>query len=97
MPKPKPMNRRTLIAAWAVLCVGGLAATSALNGSSASDTRTEKPARTDCDQRIADIEKWTAEREREEEKSGVISLSSIQVGTEDACHDAILDHFDDAR
>ncbi|MFJ8950778.1 hypothetical protein ACIRO1_11780 [Streptomyces sp. NPDC102381] len=97
MPKPTPMNRRTLIAAWAVLCVGGLAATSALNGSSASDSTSGKPARTDCDERIADIEKWMAKREREEEKSGVISLSSIQVGTEDGCRDAIVDHFDDKR
>ncbi|MFD7298208.1 hypothetical protein ACFV9W_33400 [Streptomyces sp. NPDC059897] len=33
VPKPTSMNRRTLIAAWAALCVGGLAATSALNAS----------------------------------------------------------------
>ncbi|WP_425825625.1 hypothetical protein [Streptomyces fractus] len=91
------MNRRTLIAAWAALCVAGLAATTVLDDSSTPDQRTGKPARAGCEERIADIEKRMAEREREEKKSGVFSLSAVQVDPEDVCSDAIRQHFEDAR
>ncbi|MFF3490321.1 hypothetical protein ACFYWS_03135 [Streptomyces sp. NPDC002795] len=97
MPKPISTSRRAWIAAWAALCVAGLAATSALDDSSTPEQQTEKPAHADCDARIADLDKWMAAREQKEKESGVITLSSVQVDPEDECHDAIVDHLDDQR
>ncbi|MGW0683673.1 hypothetical protein ACWD2L_09980 [Streptomyces sp. NPDC002754] len=94
---PKPMNRRVLIAAWAVLCLGGLAATFALNAPSAPERQAEKPTHADCDARIAKLDKWMAAREKKEKESGVFALTSVQVDPEDVCHDAIADHLDDRR
>lgn len=102
MPKPTPMNRRTLIAAWAVLCLGGLTATAALNASPTPGQHTgqkpeKQPAHADCDARIAELDKWTAAREQKDKESGDITFSAVQVEPDDACHDAIVEHVDDRR
>lgn len=106
MPEPKPTNRRVWIAAWAALCVAGIAATSALNTtSSPPEPSRDRPLSADCDQRIADLDKWVAERkqeraeEREEEgkESGIVALSAVHVDDDDVCHDAITEHFDTTR
>lgn len=98
MPEPKPTDRRVWVAAWAVLCVAGLAATSALNATSSTpEPSGDKPLSSDCDQRITDLEKWVAERKRERDaegkESGIVTLSAVHVDDEDVCHDAIAEHF----
>ncbi|MFI5658472.1 hypothetical protein [Streptomyces sp. NPDC051684] len=102
MPKPIPVNRRSLIAAWAVLCLGGLAATAALNASPTRERQTEprperQSAHADCDARIAKLDKWMAVREQEDKESGDATLSAVQVDPEDVCHDAVAEHLDARR
>ncbi|MGW5129097.1 hypothetical protein ACWEQ7_34685 [Streptomyces sp. NPDC004069] len=93
MPKPIPMSRRAWVAAWAVLCAAGLAATATLNASSAPDPQPEKSVSAECAERIADIERQLAKARQEGKGDGVVALSRIQVGTEDDCSDDLLNHF----
>ncbi|MFE7267825.1 hypothetical protein ACFU9B_38400 [Streptomyces sp. NPDC057592] len=93
MPKPIRMSRRSWIAAWAVLCAAGLAATAGLNASSAPDPRPEKPVSAECAERVADIETQLAKAKREDKGDEVLVFSRIQVGTEEDCRDDLRNHF----
>lgn len=93
MPKPIRMSRRSWIAAWAMLCVVGLAATAGLNASSAPDPQPEKPVSAECAERIADIETQLAKARREDKGDGVLVFSQIQVGTENDCLDDLRNQF----
>ncbi|WP_306323198.1 MULTISPECIES: hypothetical protein [unclassified Streptomyces] len=103
MPKRPPINRRTWIAAWAALCAAGLAATAALNSSSAQATHPEDPARAECAGAIADFEKQLAKtRQNDEGDEGaekVHTLTAVSIGTkgEGTCHDELVDHFKNHR
>lgn len=93
MPKPIRMSRRSWIAAWAMLCAAGLAATAGLNASSAPDPQPEKPVSAECAERIADIETQLAKARREDKGDGVLVFSRIQVGTENDCLDDLRNQF----
>ncbi|MEV0521929.1 hypothetical protein AB0I66_00755 [Streptomyces sp. NPDC050439] len=94
MPKPIPMNRRLWIAVWAVLCAGGLAATTALNTSSTRDAQPTKPVSAECGRYIANIEKQLAKAKQEgDDEDGVVALSGIRVSAEEDCGDEFRDHF----
>lgn len=93
MPKPIRMSRRSWIAAWAMLCAAGLAATAGLNASSAPDPQPEKPVSAECAERIADIETQLAKARREDKGDGVLVFSQIQVGTENDCLDDLRNQF----
>ncbi|MET8743723.1 hypothetical protein [Streptomyces sp. NPDC004728] len=93
MPKPIRMSRRSWIAAWAMLCAAGLAATAGLNASSAPDPQPEKPVSAECAERIADIETQLAKARREDKGDGVLAFSPIQVGTENDCLDDLRNQF----
>jgi hypothetical protein len=86
------MSRRTWVAAWAVLCVAGIAATAALNASGKSEEQPEKPVSAECAEYISEIETLLDRAKAEGNDDGVIALSRTQVGADD-CHDEILDHF----
>ncbi|WP_327188229.1 hypothetical protein [Streptomyces sp. NBC_01334] len=96
MPKPLRMSRRTWVAAWAVLCVAGVAATAALDAVPAPDPRPEKPVSAECAEYIADIEAQLAKAKVEGNDDGVLAFSRTRVGAHD-CHDALLDHFSGDR
>ncbi|MFE7712341.1 hypothetical protein ACFU6I_42850 [Streptomyces sp. NPDC057486] len=93
MPKPIRMSRRSGVAAWAVLCAAGLAATAELNASSAPAPQPEKPVSAECAERIADIETQLAKAKQEDKGDGMLVFSRVQVGTEDDCRDDLLNHF----
>lgn len=93
MPKPIRMNRRTWVAAWAVLCLAGLAATARLNASSAPDPQPEKPVSAECAKYIADIEMRLAKARQESKGEGVLAFTRIQSGTDDHCQDDLRNHF----
>ncbi|MFB6962121.1 hypothetical protein ACFCYB_35355 [Streptomyces sp. NPDC056309] len=93
MPKPIRMSRRSWVAAWAVLCAAGLAATAKLNASSAPAPQPEKSVSAECAERIADIETQLAKAKQEGRGDGVVALSRVQVGTEDDCRDDLRNHF----
>ncbi|MER5612218.1 hypothetical protein [Streptomyces sp. NPDC002215] len=93
MPKPIRMSRRSWIAAWAMLCAAGLAATAGLNASSAPDPQPEKPVSAECAERIADIETQLAKARREDKGDGVLAFSQTQVGTENDCLDDLRNQF----
>lgn len=86
------MSRRTWVAAWAVLCVVGIAATTALNASGKSGEQPERPVGTECAEYISEIETQLDRAKAEGDDDGVIALSRTRVGADD-CHDEILDHF----
>lgn len=93
MTEPIRMRRRSWVAAWAVLCAAGLAATVELNASSAPDPQPEKSVSAECAERVADIEAQLAEAEQEGKGDGVLVFSRIRTGTEDDCRDDLRDHF----
>lgn len=96
MPKPLRMSRRTWIAALVVLCAAGIAATVALNASSAPDPqreRNQKPVSAECAEYIADIETQLARDGQEgNDADGVLTFTRTRAGAED-CSDEIRDHF----
>ncbi|MEU1194190.1 hypothetical protein [Streptomyces sp. NPDC005859] len=96
MPKPLRMSRRMWGAAWAVLCVAGIAATAALNASPAPDPQPEKPVSAECAEDIANIETQLAKAKREGNGDGVLAFSRTRVGADD-CSDEILEHFSGDR
>lgn len=93
MPKSIPRNRRRWVAAWAVLCGAGIAATAQLNASSAPDPEPENPVSAQCATVIADIERQLAKTRREGWNGRILTFSRIRSATEDDCHDEIRDHF----
>lgn len=93
MPKPLRMSRRTWDAAWAVLCVAGIAATAALNAFPAPGPQPEKPVSAEY---IADIETQLAQAKREGNDDGVLAFTRTRVGADD-CSDEVLDHFSGDR
>ncbi|MGW6459849.1 hypothetical protein ACWF94_28625 [Streptomyces sp. NPDC055078] len=93
MPKPIRMSRRTWVAAWAMLCAAGLAATAGLKGSSAPDPQPEKPVSAECGEYIADIEMQLAKARQEGRGDGVVAFSRVRVGAEDDCADELRTHF----
>ncbi|MET7604115.1 hypothetical protein ABZU45_24860 [Streptomyces avermitilis] len=92
MPEPIRMNRRW-VAAWAVLCAAGLAATALLNASSAPAPQPEKSVSAECAERIADIETQLAKAKQEGKGDGMLVFSRVPVGTEDDCRDDLRNHF----
>ncbi|MDQ0784640.1 hypothetical protein [Streptomyces sp. B3I8] len=96
MPKPLRMSRRTWVAAGVVLCVAGIASTTALNDSPTPAPQPEKPVSAECAQYIADIETQLAKAKREGNDDGVLSFTRTRVGADD-CSDEILDHFNGDR
>jgi hypothetical protein len=96
MPKPLRMSCRTWVAAWAVLCVAGIAATAALNAFPAPGPQPEKPVSAECAEYIADIEAQLAKARTEGNDDGVLAFTRPRVGADD-CHDALLDHFSGDR
>jgi 1-aminocyclopropane-1-carboxylate deaminase/D-cysteine desulfhydrase-like pyridoxal-dependent ACC family enzyme len=85
-------TRRTWIAAWVVLCTGGIAATAGLNAASAPDPHPEEPVSAECAEYIADIEKQLAKAKREGTDDGVLAFSRSKVGADD-CSNEIHEHF----
>ncbi|MFI6376616.1 hypothetical protein [Streptomyces sp. NPDC050546] len=96
MPKPLRMSRRTWVAAWAVLCAAGIAATAALSAFSAPDPQPEKPVSAECAEYIADIEAQLAKGKAEGNDDGVLAFTRTRVGADD-CGDEIRDHFSGDR
>ncbi|MFF6916491.1 hypothetical protein [Streptomyces sp. NPDC012466] len=92
MPKSIRTSRRTWVAAWAVLCVLGVAATAGMNASSAPDPQPEKPVSAECAEYIADIETQLAKAKQEGKDDGVLAFSRSTVGADD-CSDEIREHF----
>lgn len=85
------MNR-CWVAARAVLCVAGMAATAALNAFPAPDPQPEKPVSAECAEYIADIETQLAKAKSEGNDDGVLAFTRTRVGADD-CSDEVLDHF----
>ncbi|WP_256923561.1 hypothetical protein [Streptomyces sp. 13-12-16] len=99
MPKPLRISRRTSVAAWAVLCAAGVAATAALNASPAPDPQSEKrgrPVSAECAEYIADVERQLAKAEEEGDEDGALAFVRTRTGTDD-CSDEIRDHFSGDR
>jgi predicted TPR repeat methyltransferase len=92
MPKSIRTSRRTWVAAWAVLCVLGVAATAGMNASSEPDPQPEKPVSAECAEYIADIETQLAKAKQEGKDDGVLAFSRSTVGADD-CSDEIREHF----
>ncbi|WSN46561.1 hypothetical protein OG299_02025 [Streptomyces sp. NBC_01296] len=92
MPKPIRMNRRSWVAAWAVPCAAGLAATAKLNASPAPAPQSEKSVSAECAERIADIETQLAKAKQEGKTDGTLVFSRVRVGTEDGCRDDLHIH-----
>ncbi|MEV7794525.1 hypothetical protein [Streptomyces sp. NPDC087512] len=90
------MSRRTWVAVWAVLCAAGVAATAALNASSAPDPRPEAPVSAECAEYIADVETQLAKARKEGTDDGVLAFTRRRAGAED-CGDELRDHFDGDR
>ncbi|MER7808271.1 hypothetical protein [Streptomyces sp900116325] len=93
MPKPIRMSRRSWVAAWAMLCAAGLAATAKLNATSAPAPQPEKSVSAECAERIADIETQLAKAKQEGRGDGMLVFSRVQVGAEDDCRDDLRNPF----
>ncbi|MFJ5779740.1 hypothetical protein [Streptomyces sp. NPDC093094] len=97
MSKPLRMSRRRwVVAAWAVLCVAGFAATAALDAFPAPGAHSEEPVSVECAEYIRNVEKQLAEAEREGNDDGVVAFTRVRVGADD-CSDEVVDHFRDGR
>ncbi|MGW2770882.1 hypothetical protein [Streptomyces sp. NPDC001275] len=93
MLKSIRMSRRSWVAAWAVLCAAGLAATAKLNASSAPAPQPEKSVSAECAERIADIETQLVKAKQEGKGDGMLVFSRVRVGTEDDCRDDLRNLF----
>ncbi|WP_308406497.1 hypothetical protein [Streptomyces sp. AC602_WCS936] len=87
------------VAAWAVLCAAGIAATAALDTSPAPDPqpdprsdRREEPVSAECAEYIADVERQLAKAEEEGQDEGLVAFTRTRVGADD-CGDELRDHF----
>lgn len=96
MPKPIRMGRRTWVAAWAVLCVAGLAATAGLKSASAPDPQPERPVSAECREFIAGIKKQLDKADREGGGDGIVAFSRGQASTVD-CTDELRNLFPGER
>ncbi|MFH9202112.1 hypothetical protein ACH4KO_31695 [Streptomyces anulatus] len=91
MPKPIRMGRRTWVAAWAVLCVAGLAATAGLKSASTPDPQPESPVSAECREFIASV-KTQLDKAEPEGGDGILAFSRGQVSTVD-CTDELRNLF----
>ncbi|MCX4506465.1 hypothetical protein ACH4E9_18570 [Streptomyces anulatus] len=91
MPKPIRMGRRTWVAAWAVLCVAGLAATAGLKSASAPEPPPERPVSAECREFIARV-KTQLDKAEQKGGDGILAFSRGQVGTVD-CTDELRNLF----
>ncbi|MFD0039756.1 hypothetical protein ACFVIZ_19200 [Streptomyces anulatus] len=91
MPKPIRMGRRTWVAAWAVLCVAGLAATAGLKSASAPDPPPERPVSAECREFIARV-KTQLDKAEQDGDDGILAFSRGQVSTVD-CTDELRNLF----
>ncbi|CAM5239612.1 membrane protein [Streptomyces badius] len=90
MSKPIRMSRRTWVAAWVVLCAAGLAATSALQASSASKPRAPaESVSAQCDELIAEVKKQLAKAEQQREEEAILAFSGGSAGTLEDCDDEL--------
>ena len=96
MPKLLRMSRRTWVAAWAVLCVAGIATTAVLNAFPAPDPQPDEPVSAECAEYIADIETQLAKAKAKGNDDGVLAFTRTRAGADD-CSDEILDHFSGGR
>ncbi|WP_069741675.1 hypothetical protein [Streptomyces sp. EN23] len=85
MSKPIRMSRRTWVAAWVVLCAAGLAATSALQASSASKPEPAESVSAHCDELIAEVKKQLAKAEQQREEEAILAFSGGSAGTLEDC------------
>lgn len=88
MPKPIRMGRRAWVAAWAVLCVAGLAATAGLKSAPAPDPQPERPVSAECREYIADIKTQLDKAEQQGGGDGILAFSRDQASTVD-CADEL--------
>ncbi|MGW1294047.1 hypothetical protein [Streptomyces sp. NPDC002533] len=93
MSKPIRMRRRTWVAAWAVLCAAGLAATAALQDSSVSDPRPAKSAGAECDELIEDVKRQLAEAGQQGEEGGILAFSRGPASTVEDCGDELRSYL----
>ncbi|CAM5239380.1 MULTISPECIES: hypothetical protein [Streptomyces] len=89
MSKPIRMSRRTWVAAWVVLCAAGLAATSALQASSASKPEPAESVSAQCDELIAEVKKQLAKAEQQREEEAILAFSGGSAGTLEDCDDEL--------
>ncbi|MCC8477449.1 hypothetical protein LMJ41_06015 [Streptomyces globisporus] len=89
MSKPIRMRRRTWAGAWAVLCAAGLAATAALQNSSAPDPRPAKTVSAECDELIAEVGKQLAKPAQQREEEGILAFSRGSANTLEDCDDEL--------
>ncbi|MEU8957271.1 hypothetical protein AB0C93_23550 [Streptomyces sp. NPDC048518] len=100
MPARIRTSRRTWVAAWAVLCAGGIAATAGLNASATPDPHPEKSVSAECAEQIADIDAQLATAEREAargEGNPLLAISGIRTAGEENCDEELRDHLQGAR
>ncbi|MGW6713942.1 hypothetical protein ACWF9X_03220 [Streptomyces globisporus] len=93
MSKPIRMRRRTWVGAWAVLCAAGLAATAALQDSSAADPRPAESVSAECDELIAEVEKQLAKPEQDREEEGILAFSRGSASTLEDCDDELRSYL----
>ncbi|MGQ4715561.1 hypothetical protein ACUN22_17950 [Streptomyces anulatus] len=91
MPKPIRMGRRTWVAAWAVLCVAGLAATAGLKSASAPEPPPERPVSGECREFIAGV-KTQLDKAEQKGGDGILAFSRGRVSTVD-CRDELRNLF----
>ncbi|MFJ4709192.1 hypothetical protein ACIP6I_30685 [Streptomyces anulatus] len=91
MPKPIRMGRRTWVAAWAVLCVAGLAATAGLRSAPAPDPQPARPVSAECREFIASVKTQLDEAEQKG-GDGILAFSRGRVSTVD-CADELRNLF----
>ncbi|MFE8910539.1 hypothetical protein [Streptomyces globisporus] len=89
MSKPIRMGRRTWVAAWAVLCAAGLAATAALQDSSASEPRPAKSVSAECAEVVAEAKRQLAASGQQGEDGGVVAFSRGSSSTFEDCDDEL--------
>ncbi|MGW8983442.1 hypothetical protein ACWGQ9_12365 [Streptomyces parvus] len=89
MSKPIRMRRRTWAGVWAVLCAAGLAATAALQNSSAPDPRPAKTVSAECDELIAEVKKQLAKPGQQREEVGILAFSRGSASTLEDCDDEL--------
>ncbi|MEU5328732.1 hypothetical protein [Streptomyces parvus] len=89
MSKPIRMRRRTWAGAWAVLCAAGLAATAALQNSSAPEPRPAMTVSAECDELVAEVKKHIAKSGQQREEEGILAFSRGSASTVEDCDDEL--------
>ncbi|NED08840.1 hypothetical protein G3I55_45275 [Streptomyces sp. SID6648] len=93
MSKPIRMRRRTWVGAWAVLCAAGLAATAALQDSSAADPQPVRSVSAECDEFIAEVKRQLAKSGQQGEEEGILAFSRGPASTVEDCGDELRSHL----